>query len=198
LREVARFAALWHVHIMSSQLNVARFLATPEPPHLGPGPRGGTWAESTLESELSTVFQKTSVRAEGQQLIRALVLLWHDHLGTAHEIAQSVENSEGAIVHGIMHRREPDFGNAAYWFRRVGRHAAFSTIARRVSGLAKSKRELEFEQRLLKQGEWDPFAFIDACQSVTTKPDTDEGQLFLREAQRIEFEALFEHFGVSS
>src|SRR5579863_995376 len=40
----------------------------------------------------------------------------------AHRVAQDIETPEGSYWHAIVHRQEPDAGNAAYWFRQVGRH----------------------------------------------------------------------------
>lgn len=40
----------------------------------------------------------------------------------AHEIAQDVASREGSYWHAIIHRMEPDYANASYWFRRVGFH----------------------------------------------------------------------------
>ncbi len=44
-----------------------------------------------------------------------------DALSPAHQIFQDDESDLGSYWHGMMHRREGDFGNACYWFRRAGR-----------------------------------------------------------------------------
>ena len=38
----------------------------------------------------------------------------------AHTIAQDIDTPEGAYLHGMIHRQEPDEINAAYWFRKAG------------------------------------------------------------------------------
>ena len=52
----------------------------------------------------------------------AALWLYHDFLDESHRISQSVHGREGSYWHGIMHRREGDYANAKYWFRRVGAH----------------------------------------------------------------------------
>jgi hypothetical protein len=56
-----------------------------------------------------------------------LEALWHERHGDwtrAHQIAQDVEDGDGAWVHAYLHRREGDIANAGYWYRRAGRRAA--------------------------------------------------------------------------
>jgi hypothetical protein len=45
--------------------------------------------------------------------------------------------------------------------------------------------------RLVPRQEWDPFAFIDACQRARLSAPEDEP--FLRQLQKIEFAALLDH-----
>jgi hypothetical protein len=49
--------------------------------------------------------------------------LLNDDLDRAHRLAQSLEGDPTADYwHAIIHRREGDYGNARYWFARVGAH----------------------------------------------------------------------------
>src|SRR6516225_11398987 len=118
-----------------------KFLDTVQLADLGPGPRPGVSPESELNESLAKTFKESQLPEGEQELVRALVLLWHDHLDAAHTLAQSVENPDGSYVHAIMHRREPDYGNAAYWFRRVGQHPAFAEIAKQAAALLQPKDE---------------------------------------------------------
>ena len=177
---------------MNSLREFSRFLATPAPPELGPGPRDGVQAQSELDAALDHCLLPSKLPSDNQQLIRALLLLWHDHLEPAHQLAQSLDTADGAFVHGILHRREPDYGNAAYWFRRVGPHPAFPALAKRVAEFSSSISHASLLQRLIKNGQWDPLAFVDACSSLASKPPSDAGQRYLREVQRIETETLLD------
>ena len=113
-------------------------LATPEPAELGPGPRAGVESAPALEQAIAVAFARTEFPPATQELVRALVLLWHDHLDAAHSISQGIATPDGSLIHAIMHRREPDYWNSKYWWRRVGQHSCFLELARRVADLRKS------------------------------------------------------------
>ena len=91
--------------------------------------------------------------------------LMHDYLDESHTISQNIETNTGSYWHGIMHRREPDFSNSGYWFRRVGSHPVFESLcgdARELATVEDCPSEAAF---LAGQREWDPFAFIDLCEA---------------------------------
>lgn len=98
------------------------------------------------------------------------VWLLYDRLDESHTISQSVPTPEGSFWHGVMHRREGDYSNAKYWFRRAGDHPVFDVLAER-------------------EGSWDPFEFVDRCQSAVRRGEDVEACL---DAQQVEWEALFD------
>lgn len=61
----------------------------------------------------------------------ALWLLAGD-LDRSHQISQSIETPSGSYWHGIMHRREGDFSNSKYWFRRAGNHPTYRVLAEHI------------------------------------------------------------------
>jgi hypothetical protein len=170
-----------------------RLLNTPEPPALGPARRAGTLSETELVVAMSPILAGAKVSAINGELIRALLLLWHDHLDASHSISQGIENADASFIHAIMHRREPDAGNSKYWWRRVGNHPAFPEIARGADELLRSRGAGDLAKRLLPGGVWDANAFVDACDAALSLPESDPQGKLLREIQRIETQVLLEH-----
>src|SRR5688572_16508043 len=111
---------------------LASLLNTPDLPSIGSTARASRKSVLQLEEEMRPFLQSSRIEEPSRQLIRAVVLLWHDHLDESHTISQDIQSADGSFLHGIMHRREPDYWNSKYWFNRVGRHPAFPTIATRV------------------------------------------------------------------
>jgi len=177
-------------------MNSARFslfLSDPEPPELGPGPRANVHPAAALNRQLDEALAQAGSTDAPGELIRATILLWHDHLDAAHGIVQDDETKDGSYIHAILHRREPDYSNARYWFRRVGQHPCFVELAKRSSALLKARGAVELEQRLIARGQWDAFTFVDACEAAAGRStDAADGAL-LREIQRLEFEILLSH-----
>lgn len=172
---------------------IQQLLATPALPELGPQPRAHGQSAAALNAQMDFLFREAKIPPPQQSLIRSLVLLWHDHLEAAHTIAQAIENPDGSFVHAIMHRREPDYWNAKYWWRRVGKHPAFPEIARRVGALLRSRGAGELAAKILPGGQWEPGAFVDACEVAATGGSPEQTE-WLREVQRVETEVLLEFF----
>lgn len=72
-------------------------------------------------AELQASLSANAPPSDAPKLVQAL---WHDaqgHWDEAHEIAQAVEDGDGAWVHAYLHRKEGDQSNAEYWYSRAGR-----------------------------------------------------------------------------
>jgi len=130
---------------------------------------------------------------QDQEMARACEAgLWllYDRLERSHEISQSIETIAGSYWHGIMHRREPDFSNAKYWFRRVGAHPIFSDLRREAARLAEEAAEQGSAGFLTTQRSWDALRFIDFCSEVLGSGSSAED--LCRRIQRREWELLFD------
>jgi hypothetical protein len=166
-------------------------LRTAEPASLGPEPRAGRESLSNLQNQLRGIFSETQFSETQQPLIRSLILLWHDHLDESHSISQNIHSTDGSFLHGIMHRREPDYGNAKYWFHRVGEHPSYPSIARNASEILSGTHLHNLN--LIQGDAWDAYAFIDACENALRKNDAAIISV-LQQIQEIEFKTLLEHF----
>jgi len=168
------------------------FLDTPELADLGPGPRAGVEPLASLKSKLEKALSELKVTDARAELVRATILLWHDHLDAAHAIAQDIDNRDGSYVHALMHRREPDPDNAKYWFRRVGQHPCYPELAAQAQELSKGTAQEKFVFQFIAREQWDAFDFVDACEQVTSTGTREQAEL-LREIQRLEFQVLLNY-----
>ncbi len=144
------------------------------------------WAELPLEAAMPTLAVRNGGASRLVPLVEEITAnqaiasrpalmaglwLYVDELDRSHTHSQAMPDATGSFWHGIMHRREGDFGNSRYWFSKAGRHAAMD----RING-------------------YDPFDFLAAVSA-----DNGQNSPELIAMQRAEWEALFcysaEHVG---
>ena len=111
-----------------------------------------------------------------------------DFWDASHAAAQEADDlGEGwvsAYWHGVAHRREPDPGNASYWFRKVGPHPVCGPIAVQARGLVDDEG---LAAKLFAGGVWQPEAFNDFCTKARRE---DDG--LAKALQKVEMMALLE------
>ena len=135
----------------------------------------------------SAFAKKTVLDHDAASACLSGIWLLHNYLDQSHAISQDLHSCTGSFWHGIMHRREPDYGNSAYWFRKVGNHDVFLKLASPDSPFYSEA----VEAGMIVEGQWDPFRFIDLCAEVAISP-TAQIEL-CRQITRIEWELLFDY-----
>lgn len=144
-------------------------------PALAPQPRP---LSGWLRAAINQTISGRELKSLDRMALLAGLLQVHDQLDASHECSQSIEGQgrdrHGDYWHAIMHRREPDYGNSKYWFRRVGDHPVYADLGRLVATLYRESPQAEVRrgiEQLTSYG-WDPLAFVDLCQRVHQEPQS--------------------------
>lgn len=116
----------------------------------------------------------TIVDEDAGKAVKSGLLLWNDDLETSHTISQAIQTETGSYWHGIMHRREPDYGNSKYWFHKVGEHDTFEDLKSCAVQAARHFGLSDLETSFASSYEWNPISFIDLCEeSADNDPESD-------------------------
>lgn len=116
------------------------------------------------------------------RLVRGGLLYALDDLEGSHRIFQDAPGDLGAYWHGVLHRREGDFDNARYWFRRSGQLAFFAELHGRAAA---------HSAEMARQSSWDPYLFTGQGEQARFGADEQTSELLA--LQRAEFEVLFDY-----
>ena len=112
-------------------------------------------------------------------LVRGALLFAVDALDAAHKIFQDEPGNLGSYWHGMMHRREGDFDNARYWFRRAGRLPIFEKMHEAAT---------EVSANMARQATWDAYLLTGMCEQA--KFGDTEAVKECVVLQRVEFEQM--------
>jgi hypothetical protein len=158
------------------------------------GPGRAVIQRDSLTTAIDKALQPLATDHRNKRCVESGLLLLWDFLDDSHEISQTMEGKgtprTADYWHGIMHRREPDAGNASYWFRRVGSHPALDHLGTQLIAwmreLKASPEMLQLaESRLLKGKSLDPFALIELSTAALRNPGSVADQT-LRMVQFLE------------
>jgi hypothetical protein len=138
------------------------------------------WRE--LKSLDDATLAGTATITDPVALIRGGLLYALDDLDGCHQIFQDAHSDLGSYWHGMMHRREGDFDNARYWFRRAGSLPFFDRLHGEVA---------DFSHDMAKQMSWDPYLFTGFCEQARFGAEDDRAEL--PRLQRAEFEVVFDY-----
>lgn len=118
------------------------------------------------------------------------VWLLHNFLEASHRISQNLLTSTGSYWHGIVHRRETDFWNSKYWFRKIDAHPVYDPLKREVKKFV-DPLPMAPEIRFLKEdAPWDPLKFVDFCEQALA--NGSKHYLLAQRIQLVEWELLFD------
>lgn len=144
--------------------------------------------DSALRASLAHFAREFPARAKDRDFAQAFLAgLWlsHDFFDESHSLSQDLGSLEGSYWHAILHRREPDYWNSKYWFRRVPRHPIHEALNAAARGVTKPAG-LGFS--IPAQG-WDASAFVDLCEANAVPGSA--GHEFCVQVQKCEWELLF-------
>jgi hypothetical protein len=139
-------------------------------------------------AQVGVIAATVQDESEARATLSAL-WLWHGALDESHRISQRIETATGSFWHAIMHRREGDFSNSKYWYRRCGDHPALARIAPLAEPLARPHAQDRMVARLFNNG-WDPFALVDLAERVEER-DEPSLRAMVAQLQRLEWRVLF-------
>ncbi|MGL4514807.1 MAG: hypothetical protein ACRCT8_17090 [Lacipirellulaceae bacterium] len=133
------------------------------------GPSAGALGQASADPDAAATLRQFDLAAafspkrvanrEAADCCLAAAWLAHGELDEAHALAQAHEGPVAAYWHGVVHRREGDFGNAEYWFDRAG-EAPWGAL------LATAALTDPATASLGARGQWDARGFVALCRTA--------------------------------
>jgi len=179
---------------------VGEILAAGGPPPLDAGAPNEAVCKHLAGLDHAAIVGQAPADATMADACLAGLWLWHGFLDESHRLSQEIHTPTGSYWHGIMHRREGDFDNAKYWFRRAGSHPvddALPAMAREALDLQSIRpdeptRDLPPAEvlALLSGRQWNASRFVDLA-AAAGKGRSDLATVG-RVLQQCEWQTLFD------
>lgn len=171
---------------------IADLLDRTRPMPLGPASPDAELAEAMQAVTIDRAFADRAIadRSMAEACLAGLWLRVND-LDASHRLSQGIDSPTGSYWHAIMHRREPDYANASYWFRRVGDHPVYGPLNERAAALTRAAGQPGAAAFMADQFDWDPVAFNETVRDVIDADD--EATALAIDVQEAEWWLLFEH-----
>ena len=138
------------------------------------------------------LFDQVPVSAEFASCVESALYLYFSDLDPSHTISQSIRSETGSFLHGIMHRQEPDFSNAKYWFRKVEGHPVLGELRNVALATLGEGDVSRLRGSIEGRTEWDTFWMVDQCEAVRRGGDDQLEQGLLR-LQLVEWQLVFDY-----
>jgi len=154
---------------------------------------GGNGPLAKLVGKLSAerMFARPVKHQDDAAAALAGLWLWVDALDECHKIAQDLVSPTGSFWHAIMHRREGDFPNSKYWYRRCPNHHVMKMLGAISSSLVEGFESDRLAMRVISGG-WNPDALVDLVEEMNGKPADPRFELAVK-LQKAEWTGLFEY-----
>ena len=153
---------------------------------------------SLRADDYGALFAGDAIRDDYAQAVLSGLNQMNDNLPRAHGLAMSEDvKDESARTtldywHAIMHRREPDYPNAKYWWRRTGHHPVFADVLNAAkSEVAALPSGSDVRRAIDGMSAWEPLAFTDLCEKHAASDNAENA--VLRAIQAAEMARLLEY-----
>lgn len=181
---------MWTWNAARYGANLAGLLTEVSEPELGPGtPVRSVTVQMRSLNVIDMFSDQRLVNPVMSDCCRAGLWLAFNFLDESHDLSQQIASPEGSYWHAIMHRREPDFENSKYWYRRVGTHAVYAPLLVAARSVPPPTSEALI-RRVIGAGQWDAFAFVDLCR-IAYRGD-QELAVWCRRVAQLEWQYLFD------
>jgi hypothetical protein len=131
------------------------------------------------------------IRSQAALALISGLFLWNGSMDSSHTISQDLENRTGSYLHGLLHRLEPDYPNAKYWFRMAGGHPNGDQLQVETLKLLRESEDEALYRRFTQKTEWNPGLLTDIVEEALQTRGNGDLSL-LERIQTLELRLLLE------